>query len=173
MKKLLLILICVTLFLSCREKDKEYNENMETFKVVVSEVNSYFENPDLKEINISEYYTEDFIFHSYTAGNKKGQEILKSEYISHLEEMKMMGMSINIGHSIYLPGIDEKTFDLDGSVRVYYGATISIDTNNIDFSGYKTINFKNKKISEIWKWADYGGVRKQLYERGLPNLQGF
>jgi len=77
--------------------------------------------------------------------------------------MKTMGMSINIGHSIYLPGIDEKTFDLDGSVRVYYGATISIDTNHIDFSGYQTINFKNEKISEIWEWCDYGGVSNQLH----------
>jgi len=163
MKKILLILICVTLIFSCREKDIEYNENMQTFKAVVSEINNYFENSDLKEINISEYYTEDFIFHSYAAGNKKGQEVLKYEYISHLEEMKMMRMSINIGHSIYLPGIDEKTFDLDGSVRAYYGATISIDTNHVDFSGYQTINFKNKKISEIWEWTDYGGVRNQLY----------
>jgi len=163
MKKLLLILFCVTLIFSCREKDKEYNKNMEIFKVVVSEVNSYFENPDLKEINISEYYTEDFIFHSYPAGNKKGQEELKHEYINNLEEMKMMGISIDIGHSIYLPGIDEKTFKLDGSVRVYYGATISIDTNHIDFSGYQTINFKNEKISEIWEWADYGGVSNQLH----------
>jgi hypothetical protein len=78
-------------------------------------------------------------------------------------------MSINIGHSIYLPGIDEKTFKLDGSVRVYYGATISIDTNNIDFSGYQTINFKNEKISEIWEWADYGGVSNQLYEKTITN----
>ena len=165
MKKLLLILICVTLIFSCREKDKEYNKNMETFKTVVSEINNYFENSELKEKNISEYYTEDFIFHSYIAGNKKGKEVLKSEYINNLEGMKMMGMSINIGHSIYLPGIDEKTFDLDGSVRIYYGATISIDTNHIDFSGYQTINFKNEKISEIWEWADYGGVSKQLMEQ--------
>jgi hypothetical protein len=163
MKKLLLILLCLPLIFSCGEKDTGYNKNMETFKVVVSEVNSYFENPDLKEINISKYYTEDFVFHSYAAGNKKGQETVKSEYISHLEEMKMMRMSINIGHSIYLPGIDEKTFDLDGSVRVYYGATISIDTNHIDFSGYQTINFKNEKISEIWEWADYGGISSQLH----------
>jgi hypothetical protein len=170
MKKLLLILICVPLIFSCGEKDTGYNKNMETFKVVVSEVNSYFENPDLKEINISKYYTEDFVFHSYAAGNKKGQETVKSEYISYLEKMKMMGMSINIGHSIYLPGIDEKTFDLDGSVRVYYGATISIDTNHIDFSGYQTINFKNEKISEIWEWADYGGISSQLYEKTITNL---
>ena len=163
MKKLLLILLCLPLIFSCGEKDTGYNKNMETFKVVVSEVNSYFENPDLKEINISKYYTEDFVFHSYAAGNKKGQETVKSEYISYLEKMKMMGMSINIGHSIYLPGIDEKTFDLDGSVRAYYGATISIDTNHIDFSGYQTINFKNEKISEIWEWADYGGISNQLY----------
>ena len=163
MKKLLLILICVALIFSCREKDTGYNKNMEIFKEVVSEINKYFENPDLKEINISEYYTEDFVFHSYIAGNKKGQETLKSEYISHLEEIKIMGMLINIGHSIYLPGIDEKTFKLDGSVRVYYGATISIDTNSVDFSGYQTINFKNEKISEIWEWADYGGVNNQLH----------
>ena len=136
---------------------------METFKSVISKINSYFKNSDLKELNISEYYTEDFIFHSYVAGNKKGKETLKSDYLDHLEKMKLMGISINIGHSIYLPGIDEETFDLDGSVRVYYGATLSIDTNNIDFSGYQTINFKNEKISEIWEWADYGGVSNQLY----------
>ena len=163
MKKLLLILLCLPLLFSCGEKDNEYNKNMAMFKEVVSKVNNYFKNADLKEINISEYYTEDFVFHSYVAGNKKGQETLKSEYINNLEEMKRMGMSINIGHSIYLPGIDAETFDLDGSVRVYYGATISLDTNNIDFSGYQTINFKNEKISEIWEWTDYGGISSQLY----------
>ena len=46
---------------------------MEIFKAVISEVNNYFENPDLQEINISKYYTDDFIFHSYIAGKKKGQ----------------------------------------------------------------------------------------------------
>ncbi len=73
-----------------------------------------------------------------------------------------MNMSINIGHSIYLPGINEVTFEADGSVRVYYGATISNDTNNVDFSGYQTVDFKDGKISGIWEWADYGGVSNQL-----------
>ena len=72
--------------------------------------------------------------------------------------MKKMNMSINIGHSIYLPGIDEKSYKLDGSVRVYYGAIISIDTSNVGFSGYQTVDFKDGKISAIWEWADYGGV---------------
>ena len=76
--------------------------------------------------------------------------------------MKKMNMSINIGHSIYLPGINEESYDFDGSVRVYYGATISIDTKNVEFSGYQTINFKDEKISGIWEWADYGGVSSQL-----------
>ena len=156
------MLIFITFILSCGEKNEEYNKNMETFKIAVLEINNYFDNPNLKEINISEYYTDNFVFHSYVAGKKKGEETLKSEYISNLEAMKIMGMSIKIGHSIYLPGIDEKTFNLDGSVRVYYGATISIDTNSIDFSGYRTINFQNEKISEIWEWADYGGVKELL-----------
>ena len=76
--------------------------------------------------------------------------------------MKKMNMSINIGHSIYLPGINEESHDLDGSVRLYYGATISIDTSIVEFSGYQTINFEEGKISVIWEWADYGGVSNQL-----------
>jgi hypothetical protein len=51
---------------------------------------------------------------------------------------------------------------LDGSVRLYYGATISIDTNIVEFSGYQTINFEEGKISGIWEWVDYGGVSSQL-----------
>ena len=75
-----------------------------------------------------------------------------------------MNMSINIGHSIYLPGIDKETHQLDGSVRLYYGATISIDTINVDFSAYQTVDFRDGRISEIWEWADYGGVSNQLNE---------
>ena len=76
--------------------------------------------------------------------------------------MKKMNMSINIGNSIYLPGINEESHKVDGSVRLYYGATISIDTNIIEFSGYQTINFEEGKIYQIWEWADYGGVSNQL-----------
>ena len=66
--------------------------------------------------------------------------------------------------SIYLPGIDENTFDFDGSVRVYYGATLSFDSVGVDFSGYQTINFLDGKISEAWEWADYGGVTNHLID---------
>ena len=76
--------------------------------------------------------------------------------------MKKMNMSINIGHSIYLPEITKESYVLDGSVRLYYGAIISIDTNIVEFSGYQTINFEEGKISGIWEWADYGGVSSQL-----------
>ena len=76
--------------------------------------------------------------------------------------MKKNGVSINIVHSIYLPGIDEKSHQIDGSVRVYYGAILSIDTNMVEFSAYQTVNFDQGKISEIWEWADYGGVKAKL-----------
>ena len=75
-----------------------------------------------------------------------------------------MGYLLNIGHSIYLPGINQETFDIDGSVRVYYGATISLDTSIVEFSGYQTIDFNNGAISEMWEWADYGGVANQIIE---------
>ena len=165
MKKLLILLLCVPLMFSCGEKketNKEFKKNLEHFKNLINDINTYFIDSSLENLEISNYYTEDFIFYSYPAGKKKGIETSKIDYINNLEQMKKMKMSINIGHSIYLPGINELTFEFDGSVRVYYGATISIDTNNVDFSGYQTVDFKDGKISGIWEWADYGGVSNQL-----------
>ena len=70
--------------------------------------------------------------------------------------MKQMDMVMIIDHSIYLPGMDQYSYQLDGSVRVYY-ITISFDTINVEFSGYQTVNFRDGKILAIWE-ADYGGV---------------
>jgi len=141
---------------------KAFIKNLDHFKGLVDDINTYFIDSALENLAISNYYTEDFIFYSYPAGKKKGVETSKIDYINNIEQMKKMKMSLNIGHSIYLPGINEESYDLDGSVRVYYGATITIDTNNVDFSGYQTINFKEGKISGIWEWVDYGGVSNQL-----------
>ena len=90
------------------------------------------------------------------------EEIKKDVYIDGYNFMKKMNVSINICHTIYLPGLDENTYKLNGSVRLYYGAVLSVDTNQVEYSGYQTINFKNGKISEIWEWADYSGVSEQL-----------
>jgi len=63
-----------------------------------------------------------------------------------------------------LPGIDENTYEIDGSVRVYSKATVSRE-NSVELTAYRTINFKNRKISGIWEWADYGGLIKKLDRR--------
>ena len=162
MKKLLFIFFSVTILFSCVNDKKEYTDNLEHFKNLIDDINTYFIDSTIENLEISNYYTKDFIFYSYPAGNKKGVKTSKVDYINNLNQMKKMNMSINIGHSIYLPGIDEESYETDGSVRVYYGATISIDTNNVEFSGYQTVNFEEGKISSIWEWADYGGVSNQL-----------
>ena len=152
----------VIILFSCNNERSEYDKNLNHFKNLIKEINNYFIDSTKDNIETSNYYTEDFIFYSYPAGKKKGIETSKIDYINNLEKMKKMNMSINIGHSIYLPGINEVTFGFDGSVRVYYGSTISIDTNNVEFSGYQTVEFIDGKISGIWEWADYGGVNKEL-----------
>ena len=164
MKKILLTFFCASILFSCNNDSHEYEKNLDHFKHLIKDINTYFIDSTQDTLAISDYYTEDFIFYSYPVGYKKGVETNKSDYIRNLKQMKQMNMSINIGHSIYLPGINEESYDLDGSVRVYYGATISIDTNNVDFSGYQTINFEEGKISGIWEWADYGGVSNQLIQ---------
>ena len=163
MKKKLLLLLS-TVLLSCNNAQNQYKENLNTFKNLIEEINSYFLDTTLTELEISNYYTEDFVFHTYPAGHKKGVETFKTDYINGFREMKKMNRSINIDHVIYLPGIDSASHKIDGSVRLYYGAVLSVNTNDIEFSGYQTVNFEKGKISEIWEWSDYGGVSKQLQE---------
>ena len=164
MKKLLLTLFCVSVLFSCNNDSHEYEKNLNHFKHLIKDINTYFIDSTQETLAISDYYTEDFIFYSYPVGHKKGVETNKSDYIRNLKQMKQINMSINIGHSIYLPGIDKDSYKLNGSVRVYYGATLSIDKSNVEFSGYQTVDFRDGKILAIWEWADYGGVSNQLNE---------
>jgi hypothetical protein len=162
MKKILFLFFYVSIFFSCNNDKKVYEKNLSHFKNLIEDINVYFIDSTINNLEISNYYTDDFVFYSYPAGNKKGVKTFKVDYINNLNQMKKMNMLMNIGHSIYLPGINEESHELDGSVRLYYGATISIDTNIVEFSGYQTINFEEGKISGIWEWADYGGVSRQL-----------
>jgi hypothetical protein len=162
MRKLLVVLFFVTILFSCKNNENEYKNNLIQFKNLIEDINTYFIDSKLDSLQISHYYTEDFVFHSYPAGHKKGVKTSKVDYINNFNQKKNMNMSINITHSIYLPGINEESHDIDGSIRVYYGATISNDTIDVEFSGYQTINFSEGKISGIWEWADYGGVSNQF-----------
>ena len=163
MTRIIFFLSLIFLF-SCSHDHSDYYKNELLFKELTLEINTYFNNRDSSDLKISPYYTNDFVFHSYSAGTKKGVKTYKIEYLNNLESMKSSGVFLNIGHSIYLPGIDQETFKFDGSVRVYYGASLQLDSTVVDFSGYQTINFKNGKIEEIWEWADYGGVANKLIE---------
>ena len=162
MNKILFLFLSVSILFSCNNDEKVYEKNLNHFKNLIEDINIYFIDSTINNLEIANYYTDDFVFYSYPAGHKKGVQSAKVDYINNLNQMKTMNMSINIGHSIYLPGINEESHELDGSVRLYYGATISMDTNSVEFSGYQTINFEEGKISGIWEWADYGGVSSRL-----------
>jgi hypothetical protein len=164
MKKIIIYLFFTIFISACFNSKKKYNDNLITFQNLVSDINNFFIDSTDSNIKISDYYSDDFIFHSYTEGHKKGIKTFKKEYINGFNQMKKLNMSLNINHSIYLPGLDENSYKINGSVRSYYGATIKIDTAHIEFSGYQTINFKNGQITGIWEWADYGGVQNKIKE---------
>jgi hypothetical protein len=151
------------LLLACESKNPEYEANLSTHKQLVTELNAFYSNPDSASLDISDFFTDDFLFYYFPAGSPKGVEASKSEYFEILQNLKNSGFVIKIGHSIYLPGIDEHTHKVDGSIRLYYGATVRKE-NSVALSAYRTINFENGKISGIWEWADYGGLTKQLYD---------
>ena len=162
MKKITLVFLLL-LFCSCVDHYKKYDENLLVFKEMVENMNHYFQDSN-QDFNLSKYYSDNFIFHSYPAGNKKGVKTSKIDYLDNLQQMKSMGYVLNVVHSIYLPGIQEKTYEVDGSVRVYYGAILSIDTNLVEFSAYMTVNFIDNQIAEVWEWADYGGIDNRIKE---------
>ena len=143
-------------------KFKEYEKNCNEVKALIEQINSFFKSENGNDINISSYYTNDFIFNSYPEGFRKGIQTNKLEYINNLNKLKKSNILLEIVHVIYMPGLDKNSYELDGSVRVYYGAVFSVDSNKVEYSGYQTINFLDNKIKEIWEWADYGGVNEKL-----------
>lgn len=45
---------------------------METLKLLVDDINNYYESSDSSALDISQYFTSDFIFYSFTASSPKG-----------------------------------------------------------------------------------------------------
>tara|TARA_B100000287_G_scaffold424839_1_gene470181 strand:+ start:627 stop:1142 length:516 start_codon:yes stop_codon:yes gene_type:complete len=164
MKKLFIYCAFSLCFISCNQRNNKYDINLNNFKSLVNDINIFFSDTTQFNIDISDYFTDDFVYHSFPAGYKKGVSTSKDGYIATVNQIKQMGVIINVVHSIYLPGIDEHTYKLDGSVRVYYGADILVDSNLTNYSGYQTVNFKDGKVSEVWEWADFGGISNHLKE---------
>ena len=164
-KTALIISILFLLFSCDINKLNLYERNMKTHNLLVNDINNYYENTDSIALDIRKYFTADFKFYSFTAGSPKGVESnLKNYQDGVLKLLKNNNFSLKIGHSIYLPGIDENTYEIDGSVRVYYKVTVRRE-NTVELSAYRTVNFEDGKISGIWEWADYGGLSNQLYEK--------
>ena len=161
MKKSLTILTLSIIFYSSCNKISKYQRHLILCENLVYHINSLFDESISSKFLLSNFYTEDFTFHYFPAGNKKGIKILKKDFLNLLNDAKKK-IDLNIVHTIFLPGLDELTHKIDGSVRVYYGADIYYNNDTIEYSGYQTINFKNHKINEVFEWADYGGIYNLL-----------
>ena len=77
------ILILVLLLSSCNMKLREYEKNCNEVKALIEKINSFFKSEDVNDLNISSYYTNDFIFNSYPEGFRKGIKTNKLEYINN------------------------------------------------------------------------------------------
>ncbi|MBT6808818.1 MAG: hypothetical protein HOA52_04960, partial [Flavobacteriales bacterium] len=90
MKNFLFTFFCISVLFSCNNDSNEYEKNLDYFKHLIKDINTYFIDSTQDTLEISDYYTEDLIFYSYTAGHKKGVETNKSDYIRNLNQMKKM-----------------------------------------------------------------------------------
>ena len=91
MKKILFGFFFVSILFSCINGNKEYANNLEHFKNLINDINTYFIDSTLESLKISNYYTEDFIFNSYPVGHKKGVKTSKTDYINNLRD-KLVGV---------------------------------------------------------------------------------
>ena len=162
MKRLLVYCFFSFFFVTCGQYNNRYDINLNNFKCLINDINIFFSDTTQYNIEILDYFTDDFVYHSFPVGHKKGVNTCKDDFIETINQFKKMGGIIKIVHSIYLPGIDEHTHKLDGSVRVYYGADILVDSSITNYSGYQTVNFKDGKVYELWEWADFGGISNHL-----------
>ena len=93
MKRLFCIFFFVTVLFSCVNNKTEYVKNLDHFKNLIEDINTYFIDSTLENLEISNYYTEDFVFHSYPAGYKKGIETSKVDYIEGFIQMNKINMN--------------------------------------------------------------------------------
>ena len=74
MNKTILISFFFVLFFSCNRSHYEFDNNLSNYKELTLELNDYFIDQKEGELNISDYYTEDFIFILFL------QEIKRKEF---------------------------------------------------------------------------------------------
>mgnify|MGYP006190310769 CR=1 FL=1 len=158
MRKLLLLL-CVPLIFSCGENnDKDnslelYKKNLEVVKTLAKA------NEALDIETIDDLLTEDFEFYMYPVNSPKGIMVNKNQIIEDLLVKKELGITSQLKHSVYLPGMDTVNLQMDGSVRVYYSNLSSVQGEEIEWTSYETIDFKDGKISRVDHFSDLSGVR--------------
>ena len=111
MKKLILLLITITTFIDVSYSSFPVPEHLETasvncvddvdiaetivnvlenldhFKNLVEDINTYFIDSTIESLEISNYYDKDFIFYSYPAGYKQGIKTSKLDYIKNIQHM--------------------------------------------------------------------------------------
>ena len=64
MKKILFTFFCIFVLFSCNNDSNEYEKNLDHFKHLIKDINTYFIDSTQDTLDISYYYTEDFIFYS-------------------------------------------------------------------------------------------------------------
>ena len=77
MKNIFLLFFSVSILFSCNNDKKVYEKNLSHFKNLIEEINIYFIDSTMNNLEISNYYTKDFVFYSYPAGHKKECNQLK------------------------------------------------------------------------------------------------
>jgi len=157
MRKLLLLL-CVPLIFSCGENnDKEnslalYKKNLEVCKNYAKAQEEF----DIETID--NLLTEDFEGYIYPANSPKGIMFNKNQIINDLLFQKEIGIATQFKHTVYLPGMDTVNLQMDGSVRVYFAFSSSLQGEEISLTCYQTIDFKDGKISRLDLFMDRSGV---------------
>ena len=80
LKNTLILSSLIFLFSFSENKIERYEQNLEALKILVNDINNYYESSDSSDLDISQYFTSDFTFYSFIAGSPKGEPASLTEY---------------------------------------------------------------------------------------------
>lgn len=147
------------------KNNKKRSDNMkllyENNVKILEKYLTYLEDGNID--SLTNLLSEEYLMYRYPVMESKGLISNKKEIIQEYEK-KFEGAKIDIGHTIFLPGIDTINLNLDGSVRVYSAQSWTISNKVINMSIYETYDFKNDSIYQTHIFYDHSRF-KEIFEK--------
>ncbi len=146
------------------------NSAYELFEKNSKTVSAYLEAYQTESLDHDSFYSADIIFRSTAVG---GQDSTTLEQMKEMDaqNFEMFDFELLDSPVVFLPGVNQETKKIDGSVRYYAAwklstpATDSTESKSVIVPIYESFDFdENGKIINHVTFGDFGGMMNAISE---------